>query len=51
MPTRIPYPDLATRTPRVQEIVGAAPINVSRMMANASPAIRSEEHTSELQSH
>ena len=37
--TRIPYPDLATCTPRVQEIVGAAPINVSRMMANASPGV------------
>lgn len=39
MPTRIPYPDLATKTARVREIVDAAPINVSRMMANASPAV------------
>jgi alkylhydroperoxidase family enzyme len=39
MPTRIPYPDLATKTAKVQEIVGQAPINVSRMMANASPGV------------
>ncbi len=39
MPTRIPYPDLATKSARVNEIVGQAPINVSRMMANASEGV------------
>lgn len=37
--SRIPYPDLSKKSARVREICDALPINLTRMLANASEGV------------